>query len=570
MRPFSLLVQAQARTRPSGACARAFFQPPCSKYGHPRHIHNGPRDTVKSHPHPDEFSFERLRLRSSVLTALRLAFPSVKHPTPIQHRFIDAVLKGQDVLLKDKTGTGKSFAAILALLSQKRASGPITSLVVVPHRDLAYQLFHWIERIHHHMTPQEPLPSLAQVFVRNSSTSLEEQLTAIRHSSPQILIGTPQALLDAVQEDPEALPLSKLSTVVVDEVDYLVKTVPILKDKIAMQKIERKVNRHPGPTRLLLDHIYSGANQGPYREQKASAARPQLVLMSATLRNHLRRFLLTDSGWFNTESGKLVRITGEVSPHNPRKEQATTSEVEDSAAETVGGLNVQHHVIVVSEDGDIANIVGAVDAPAVSSEESQAETSSDTPLELPPLPESSQAPDIDQAIDTPSPFNPNALEAIAAAFALDVPSVGLLVLPSDAPVQRAAYDLRLLGVNARALDVVKDETGRVHLMRQNFDVAAENPTLLVSTLASTRGLDLPELTHVFILGLLDNGAVDSYLHVAGRVGRFGRSGRVISVIADRHEVLRDNGRKASRDEPRMMEGLLRKVGITPTRFEHFE
>lgn len=172
--------------------------------------------------------------------------------------------------------------------------------------------------------------------------------------------------------------------------------------------------------------------------------------------------------------------------------------------------------------------------------------------------------------DTPSPFNPNALEAIAAAFALDVPSVGLLVLPSDAPVQRAAYDLRLLGVNARALDVVKDETGRVHLMRQNFDIAAENPTLLVSTLASTRGLDLPELTHVFILGLLDNGAVDSYLHVAGRVGRFGRSGRVISVVADRHEVLRDNGRKASRDEPRMMEGLLRKVGITPTRFEHFE
>lgn len=172
--------------------------------------------------------------------------------------------------------------------------------------------------------------------------------------------------------------------------------------------------------------------------------------------------------------------------------------------------------------------------------------------------------------DTPSPFNPNALEAIAAAFALDVPSVGLLVLPSDAPVQRAAYDLRLLGVNARALDVVKDETGRVHLMRQNFDIAAENPTLLVSTLASTRGLDLPELTHVFILGLLDNGAVDQYLHVAGRVGRFGRSGRVISVVADRHEVLRDNGRKASRDEPRMMEGLLRKVGITPTRFEHFE
>ncbi|KAI0375300.1 P-loop containing nucleoside triphosphate hydrolase protein [Pilatotrama ljubarskyi] len=596
MRPFSLLVQATARPHARGRASLRSARPPCTQYI--RSFHKGPRDTVSSHPHPDEFSFERLGLRPSVLTALRLAFPSVKHPTPIQHRFIDAVLKGQDVILKDKTGTGKSFAAVLALLSQKRGKPyrsnvtgaaapvlPITSLVVVPHRDLAYQFMHWIERIHHHMTPQEPLPSLAQVFVRDSSASLEDLLAPVQHTPPHILIGTPQAFLDVVNTDPKALPFDKLSTIVVDEVDYLIETVPTLRDKYAMKKIEKQIERHPGPTRLLLNHIYEAvdarlrkqyaAGKDRKRHEDDVDPRPQLVMLSATIRNHLRKFLLVDSGWFTKESGKLVRITGEVSPHNPNQGQLTPNE--ELAVETLGGSGIQHHVVVYSEEGDITNIQGAVDEPAASSRESTPETSSDKSYELPPLPESSQAPDVEELgmsfnpfADTPSPFDPNALEAIAAAFALDVPSVGLLVLPSDAPVKRAVYDLRLMGVNAHALDVVKDENGRVHLMRQELDVAAENPTLLVSTLASTRGLDLPELTHVFILGLLDNGAVDSYLHVAGRVGRFGRGGRVITVVADRHQEVLENGKRVTRDEPRMMGTLLRKLGIKPTKFEHFD
>ncbi|KAI0361300.1 P-loop containing nucleoside triphosphate hydrolase protein [Trametes cingulata] len=589
MRPFSLLVQATARPRTRGRASLRSARPPCTY--NTRCFHKGPRDTVSSHSHPDEFSFERLGLRPSVLTALRLAFPSVKHPTPIQHRFIDAVLKGQDVILKDKTGSGKSFAAVLALLSQKRGKPyrshvpgaaepipPITSLVVVPHRDLAYQFMHWIERIHHHMTPQEPLPSLAQVLVRDSSAPLEDLLAPIQHTPPHILIGTPQAFLDVVNTDPKALPFDKLSTIVVDEVDYLIETVPVLADKYAMKKIEKRIQRHPGPTRLLLNHVYEAADarlrrahaagKDRKRHEDDADSRPQLVMMSATLRNHLRKFLLVDSGWFTKESGKLVRITGEVSPHNPI--QGQKSPTEELVAESLGGTGIQHHVVVYSEDGDIVNIEGAVDAPAASSGESTPETSSDKSYELPPLPESSQAPDVEEEFDTPSPFNPDALEAIAAAFALDVPSVGLLVLPSDAPVKRAVYDLRMLGVNAHALDVVKDENGRVHLMRQDLDVAAENPTLLVSTLASTRGLDLPELTHVFILGLLDDGAVDSYLHVAGRVGRFGRGGKVITVVADRHQVVLENGKRVTRDEPRMMGTLLKRMGIKPTKFEAFD
>ena len=164
-------------------------------------------------------------------------------------------------------------------------------------------------------------------------------------------------------------------------------------------------------------------------------------------------------------------------------------------------------------------------------------------------------------------FNPASLEAIAAAFALQVPSVALLVLPSDAPVHRAVFELRCLGINARALDVVQDEHGKAHLMRRDVDAAAENPTLLVSTLAATRGLDLPALSHVFVLGVLDGGAVDAYLHVAGRVGRFGRGGHVVSVVERPRE-----GQKGQRpkDEPRMVRALLKKVGVQPVKLVLWE
>ncbi|KAI0331976.1 hypothetical protein GY45DRAFT_1321530 [Cubamyces sp. BRFM 1775] len=421
------------------------------------------------------------------------------------------------------------------------------------------------------MTPQEPLPSLAQVFIRDSTRPMEQQLARIQQTPPHILIGTPNALLDVVQKDPKALPFDRLSTIVVDEVDYLIETVPMLADKRTMAKLERKIAQHPGPTRLLLSHIYSSASerlekasahQGKNSKREPESTRPQLVMMSATLRNHLRKFLLADSGWFTKESGKLVRITGEVSPHDPKKPQAT----EDVAQETVGGTGVEHHVLVVSKHGDVTNIEGAIEASASKSAESKDTTSSDDKAGLPLRPESSDA---DVELDEPSHVNPDALEAVAAAFALDVPSVGLLVLPSDASVQRVVDELCSYGVNARPLDVVQDKSGGAHLMRQDLDAMADNPTLLVATLASTRGLDLPELKHVFIVGVLDNGAVDSYLHVAGRVGRFGRGGKVISVVAERRVVQLKNGKTAVKDEPKMMLSLLKKAGITPAVYDNF-
>jgi Helicase conserved C-terminal domain len=164
--------------------------------------------------------------------------------------------------------------------------------------------------------------------------------------------------------------------------------------------------------------------------------------------------------------------------------------------------------------------------------------------------------------NTVSPFNPNVFEAIATAFALDVPRVALLVLPSSSPVQRAVYDLREMGVNAHSLDLLVGSKGRSHLL-YGPGTGEDNPTLLVSTLATTRGLDLPELTHVFILGIPDGPkvtgrTVDAYIHVAGRVGRFGRGGKVITVV------------EKDEDVATKMSKILKGIEVTAVQFEHFD
>jgi hypothetical protein len=151
---------------------------------------------------------------------------------------------------------------------------------------------------------------------------------------------------------------------------------------------------------------------------------------------------------------------------------------------------------------------------------------------------------------------------------MDVPRVALLVLPASAPVHSFVSDLRELGCNAHGLDLLSDERGRSHLLRGPSDVPVENPTLLVATEASTRGLDLPELSHVFMLDIPKGRKADEYLHVAGRVGRFGRPGKVVSVL--RTPRLGQDGKPHPSSASVRMERMLRRLGIVPAKLEHFD
>lgn len=220
--------------------------------------------------------------------------------------------------------------------------------------------------------PSPPLSTIAQVLVRDGNTHLITGLQTLHDAPPHILIGTPQAIHDVFRKDPQALQLSGLSTVVVDEVDYLIETVPKKDPKKSFQKSFEKANRkllaHPGVTRELLDTIYTRRKEmneqrrdepGVTQHRRRSAAvaedgtAPQLIVSSATLRSHLRNYLFEESGWLNRDH--LVKVKGPT-----KKVEKKMAEVE-TAHDGLGGTNILHSVLVVSDTG-IENIEGAIPA----------------------------------------------------------------------------------------------------------------------------------------------------------------------------------------------------------------
>lgn len=296
----------------------------------------------------------------------------------------------------------RSFGLVIALLNKPRTvlkgtktqnADNITSLVIVPHRDLAYQLFHWIQKVVNVSNTPQPLSSVVQVLVRDGGSHLGVGLSTLKEQPPHILIGTPQALVDIHRSDSQALQLSTLSSVVVDEVDYLVETVPRKDPRKsfykATKKAEQKIKAHPGATRQLLDIIFARRKELNERrrdepgllQQRRRAnildgsmqrlGAPQLILLSATLRTHLKNYLFDESGWLDKDN--VLKVAGNKVKRNGRR--SSVSHQNDDGAKAT-----QHSVILVSEH-DIRNVSGAI-PPTEDSSEGEASGQSVSPEEV--------------------------------------------------------------------------------------------------------------------------------------------------------------------------------------------
>lgn len=83
-------------------------------------------------------TFEELGLTAPILEAVKDC--GYETPTPIQQQAIPVVLEGKDVIGASQTGTGKSAAFALPLLTRIEANGLPQVLVLEPTRELADQL----------------------------------------------------------------------------------------------------------------------------------------------------------------------------------------------------------------------------------------------------------------------------------------------------------------------------------------------------------------------------------------------------------------------------------------------
>lgn len=186
-------------------------------------------------------SFASFGLAPGLLSALGSL--GIDSPTSVQVQAIPAIAEGRDILVTAKTGSGKSLAYALPLLNArvtKRESQRTCVLVVVPTRELVAQL----GELFRNLTVQLPPIKLVELA---GGGSINPQLMRLRGGA-DLIIATPGRLLDVIGHN--ALDLSAISTVVLDEADRLL-------DTGFQDETNEILDQLPACQRLLLSATFS-------------------------------------------------------------------------------------------------------------------------------------------------------------------------------------------------------------------------------------------------------------------------------------------------------------------------
>ncbi len=157
-------------------------------------------------------SFRELKLIEPVLSALKDV--GYETPSPIQAQIIPYVLAGRDVLGQAQTGTGKTAAFALPLLSRidiSRLQPQV--LVLAPTRELAIQVAEAFQRYAAHLHGFHVMP----VYGGQDYKIQIRQLKRGVH----VVVGTPGRIMDHMRRG--TLKLDALQTLVLDEADEMLR-----------------------------------------------------------------------------------------------------------------------------------------------------------------------------------------------------------------------------------------------------------------------------------------------------------------------------------------------------------
>ena len=160
----------------------------------------------------EQLTFRSLELAEPILSAL--SDVGYETPTPIQAQTIPLILEGRDVLGQAQTGTGKTAAFALPVLSNLDLSRPEPQvLVLAPTRELAIQVAEAFQSYAEHLPGFHVLPIYGGqdygVQLRNLKRGVH------------VVVGTPGRVMDHMRRG--SLNLDGLSCLVLDEADEMLR-----------------------------------------------------------------------------------------------------------------------------------------------------------------------------------------------------------------------------------------------------------------------------------------------------------------------------------------------------------
>jgi len=237
-------------------------------------------------------SFNELPLSPGILATLQqLGYLTM---TPIQAASLPIALAGHDLIAQAKTGSGKTAAFALALLTRLNPRRfAVQAMVLCPTRELADQVTQEIRRLARSADNIKILTLCGGSIMRTQTSSLEH--------GAHIVVGTPGRIMDHMERG--TLNLEALNTLVLDEADrmldmgfvddiaYVAKRCPAERQTLlfsatypeGIARLARQFMRAPQEVKLLEQHEESKIRQRFYKVEDGD--RLQAV---ATLLKHYR------------------------------------------------------------------------------------------------------------------------------------------------------------------------------------------------------------------------------------------------------------------------------------------
>ena len=158
----------------------------------------------------EDQSFDKLSLSPDLRTALKqLEYATM---TPIQAASLPILLNGHDLIAQAKTGSGKTAAFAITLLTNLNPRRfAVQAMVLCPTRELAEQVTQEIRRL-------ARFEDNIKVLSLCGGTPIGPQRNSLEHGA-HIVVGTPGRVMDHLERG--SLRLDALNTLVLDEADRM-------------------------------------------------------------------------------------------------------------------------------------------------------------------------------------------------------------------------------------------------------------------------------------------------------------------------------------------------------------
>jgi ATP-dependent RNA helicase RhlE len=234
-------------------------------------------------------SFRNLGLSEHLTRAVQAL--GYEQPTPIQSRAIPLILQGRDVIGSAQTGTGKTAAFALPILSALNKPEKATrALILVPTRELAVQVNDSIQKFARF--------TCLRTALLYGGVGYGRQLGDLRRGA-DIIIATPGRLIDHLERG--SVQLGNIKHLVLDEADRMLDMgfLPAVKQILAKVPAQRQTALFSATIPPQIDSLIKGTMRSPevveigHRRSPAQTVRHSIYPVADAQKSELLKALLS-------------------------------------------------------------------------------------------------------------------------------------------------------------------------------------------------------------------------------------------------------------------------------------